>query len=246
MTQELPFLDPKQPWYPGPISLRLAKMLHAKLTGKKQDDGGSFTSFVRLSDQQADKLIANLKKDPRGYPQMEEAGVSVSKYSENLEAYQKWLVSEYLPKSTGTESIQENKINEEPKSVEIKKEEPKDEVEVEDDKVELAGAPAPTRPMPHGEGQGPLPSVEIKKEEPKDEVEVEDDEIVEAVKEVVEEKNENEEEIKERIREGVSTPVADTLTEFVNKSTGSKIPTIKDERKSFKGDAKSEIGRAHV
>ena len=228
MTQELPFLDPKQHWYPGPISLRLAKMLHAKLTGKKQDDGGSFTSFVRLSDQQADKLIANLKKDPRGYPQLDESTVSVSKYSENLEAYQKWLVSEYLPKSTGTESIQKNKIN-------------------------LAGAPAPTRPMPHGEGQGPLPSVEIKKEEPKsveikkeepeDEIEVEDDEIVEAVKEVVEEKNENEEEIKERIREGVSTPVADTLTEFVNKSTRSKltskIPTYEDERKSFKGDAKS-------
>ena len=212
MTQELPFLDPKQPWYPGPISPRLAQMLHAKLTGKRQDDGSSFTSFVKLSDQLADKLIANLRKDPRGYPQMDDAGGHPVRFMDNLKAYQEWLVSEYLPKSTGTESIQNNKIN-------------------------LAGAPAPTRPMPHGEGQGPLPSVEIKKEEPEDEVE--DDEIVEAVEEVVEEKNEREEEIKEKIREGVSPEIADTLTKFVNKSTGSKISTYKDDRESFKGDAKS-------
>ena len=212
MTQELPFLDPKQPWYPPPIPPLLAQMLHAKLTGKRQDTGEKWTSFVHLSDQQADKLIANLRKDPRGFP-LEDASTGYgSKYSEILEAYQKWLVAEYLPKSTGTESIQENKIN-------------------------LAGAPAPTRPMPHGEGQGPLPSVEIKKEEPEDEVE--DDEIVEAVEEVVEEKNENEEEIKEKIREGVSPQIADTLTKYVNKSTGSKISTYKDDRESFKGDAKS-------
>lgn len=213
MTQELPFLDPQQPWA-RKISPGIAQELHERLTGN-----GRFDSSVNLSTQDADKLIENLRKDPRGYPQVDKAGGNMVKWGDNLRAYHEWLVAEYLNKessSTGTEGF----------------------TDISGTMKAVAG-PAPTRPMPHGEGQGPLPSVEIKKEEPEDEDEVEDDEIVEAVEEVVEEKNEREEEIKEKIREGVSPQIADTLTKFVNKSTGSKISTYKEDRKSFKGDSKS-------
>ena len=44
----------------------------------------------------ADRLIENLKKDPRGYPQFNNIGGA--KQYENLQKYQEWLVEEYLEK----------------------------------------------------------------------------------------------------------------------------------------------------
>ena len=89
----LPFLDPQHPWHKGKISPGIAQELHERLTGN-----GRFDSSVNLSSQDADKLIENLRKDPRGYPQVDKAGGNMVKWGDNLRAYHKWLVAEYLNK----------------------------------------------------------------------------------------------------------------------------------------------------
>ena len=191
----LPFLDPQQPWYQGTISPRLAQQLHAKLTGKRQDDGSEYTSFVKLSTEDADKLIANLRKDPRGYPQMDDAGGNYVKFMENLEAYQKWLVSEYLNKeeSSFTEGFT--------------------------DTTKAVAGPAPTWPLPHGEGQGPRPNIEIP--------EVEEEEVKEAdstAKKVVKEV------ISQDILDDMPDSIKTSLAKVISKRTGQDIE-VKKERK---------------
>lgn len=89
-------LDPKMPWYSAKVSERVWKLLKAKLTGRRMDDGTQYSSFVNLTEADADKLIANLKKDPRGYPQFNNTG-GAEEY-ENLQKYQEWLQEEYLEK----------------------------------------------------------------------------------------------------------------------------------------------------
>lgn len=90
-------LDPKNPWYKAKVGDRTWNLLKAKLTGKKMSDGTQFSSTVNLTDADADKLIANLKKDPRGYPQFDDKGGGADFY-ENYQKYQEWLVEEYLEK----------------------------------------------------------------------------------------------------------------------------------------------------
>jgi len=97
-------LDPKNPWYTAKVGERTWKLLKARLTGKKMDDGTHYSSFVNLSDAEADTLISNMKKDSRGYPQFNNTGGA--KEYENLEKYQQWLVEEYLTKP------QANKVEE--------------------------------------------------------------------------------------------------------------------------------------
>lgn len=87
-------LDPKNPWYTAKVGERTWKLLKAKLTGNKMDDGTQYSSFVNLSEEDADKLIDNMKKDPRGYPQFNNTG-GAQEY-ENLQKYQEWLVESYL------------------------------------------------------------------------------------------------------------------------------------------------------
>ena len=89
-------LDPKQPWYGGKVSGKTWEVLKARLTGGKTSDGTGYSSSVYLTAADADRLIENLKKDPRGYPQVNQTG-GAGGY-ENLETYQKWLVEEYLEK----------------------------------------------------------------------------------------------------------------------------------------------------
>lgn len=90
-------LDPKHPWYSNAqVGERTWRILKLKLTGGKGDDGTQYSSFVNLSDADADILIENLKKDPRGYPQFNQTG-GMAGY-ENLQKYQEWLVDEYLVK----------------------------------------------------------------------------------------------------------------------------------------------------
>ena len=91
------FLDPQQPWYKGKIGDHTWTRLKWKLIGGQSPlDGTTYSSFVRLSEADADILISNLKKEPRGYPQLNQTGAQQG--YENLEAYQKWLVDEYLEK----------------------------------------------------------------------------------------------------------------------------------------------------
>ena len=88
-------LDSRNPWYTAKVGERTWKLLKLKLTGKKDSDGTHYTSTVNLSDSDADKLIENMKKDPRGYPQFNDGGGGTSFYK-NYEVFQKWLVGEYL------------------------------------------------------------------------------------------------------------------------------------------------------
>jgi murein DD-endopeptidase MepM/ murein hydrolase activator NlpD len=89
-------LDPQQPWWPtrniGESTWRRFKV---KLTGRKDEYGTQYSSFVNLGDADADRLIENIKKYGQ-YPQVNQNGKDGG-YS-NLETYQKWLVEEFLEK----------------------------------------------------------------------------------------------------------------------------------------------------
>jgi hypothetical protein len=82
-------------WYSGKTGERVYMHLKAKLTGRRMPDGTQYSSIVNLSEADADRLIANIKKDSRGYPGFNDGGGG-AKFYENYEAYQKWLVEEYL------------------------------------------------------------------------------------------------------------------------------------------------------
>ena len=88
-------LDPKQPWYLGKVSEKTWVILKARLTGGEAF-GTGYSTFVRLTSTDADKLIENLKKDPRGYPQINQTGGAGG--FENLQKYQEWLREDYLEK----------------------------------------------------------------------------------------------------------------------------------------------------
>ena len=81
-------------WYShnlvGPRSLATLK---GQLTGVKQPGGFSATSYVRLSDKEADELIENIKKDPEGFPIFDEDNAP-----DKREEYQRWLVARYHTK----------------------------------------------------------------------------------------------------------------------------------------------------
>jgi hypothetical protein len=84
-------------WFPvSSTGKKVWGILKARLTGKKSEFG-HFFSEVNLSDADADKLIKNIKKDPRGYPDLDEG-----KPGADQDVYQNWLVETYLGK---TESI---------------------------------------------------------------------------------------------------------------------------------------------
>ena len=88
-------LNPNQPWYPGKVGEKTWVILKTRLTGGKAF-GTEYSSFVNLTSADADRLIENLKKDPRGYPQVNQTG-GAGGY-ENLQKYQEWLREEYLEK----------------------------------------------------------------------------------------------------------------------------------------------------
>ena len=88
-------LDPQQPWYNGKVGEITWNILKLKLTGGRGTDGTQYSSFVNLSNADADRLISNIKKYGK-YPQVNQRG-GAGGY-ENLETYQKWLVEEFLEK----------------------------------------------------------------------------------------------------------------------------------------------------
>lgn len=86
-------LDPQQPWYKGGsqnLSANFWDRFKAKLTGGTDAGGTSYFSMVKVTSAEADKIIANMKKDPRGYPQMDQGNPNA------LYDYQNWIVEEYL------------------------------------------------------------------------------------------------------------------------------------------------------
>ena len=89
-------LDPQQPWWPTKnIGERLWMQFKAKLTGNKMPDGMQYTSFVKVTEADADRIVENIKKYGQ-YPQVNQSGKDGG-YS-NLETYQKWVVEEFLEK----------------------------------------------------------------------------------------------------------------------------------------------------
>ena len=89
-------------------------ILKAKLTGKKQPDGKSYYSEVRLSDKEADTIIRNIKKDSRGFPLFEED--KAKDFAEENKKYQEWLVEQYLKNEPDIPSLEDliKNIREEP------------------------------------------------------------------------------------------------------------------------------------
>lgn len=91
-------LDPQKPWHlPMPKSPGLWGTLKARLTGRR-NEYGDYSSYVNITEADADRLIANMKKDPRGYPQLDQSSGTPSQWMERQRIYQEWLVEEYLEK----------------------------------------------------------------------------------------------------------------------------------------------------
>lgn len=90
-------LDPQQPYWPADrVSEVIWLRLKGKLTGRRVEGlSENFTSYVKLGDADADRLIANIKKWGK-YPQVNQNDKYGGAY--NNEAYQKWLVEEFLEK----------------------------------------------------------------------------------------------------------------------------------------------------
>ena len=90
-------LDPQQPYWPANKVGEITWLrLKGKLTGRRVEGlSENFTSYVKLGDADADRLIANIKKWGK-YPTVNQN----DKYGGalNNEAYQKWLVEEFLEK----------------------------------------------------------------------------------------------------------------------------------------------------
>ena len=87
-------LDRDQPWYRGKISDAQYDRLKAKLTGGTDAGGTSYSKLIDCSLGEAEKIISNMKKDPRGYPQMHMPGGGES-YQVMIDYYQ-FLKDAYL------------------------------------------------------------------------------------------------------------------------------------------------------
>jgi len=90
-------LDPQIPWSRIRPQSRLWNTLKARLTGRPTN-GEHYSSYVNLTGADADRLIENLKKDPRGYPSLDQSSGTPIQWMERQQKYQEWLVEEYLEK----------------------------------------------------------------------------------------------------------------------------------------------------
>lgn len=130
-------LDRDRPWYRGKISDAQWDRLKAKLTGGTDAGGTSYSKFIDCSAAEADKIISNLKKDPRGYPQMYMPGGGES-YQIMIDFYQ-WLKDSYLGDEPKEEEI--------PVEVEVVEVEQKTVDEPIVVKIEAPFEPTPTQPL---------------------------------------------------------------------------------------------------
>ena len=130
-------LDRDRPWYRGKISDAQWDRLKAKLTGGTDAGGTSYSKFIECSASEADKIISNMKKDPRGYPQMYMPGGGES-YQIMIDFYQ-WLKDSYL-----TDEPKEEDIPVEVEVVEVEQKQPDEPIVV---KIEAPFEPTPTQPL---------------------------------------------------------------------------------------------------
>ena len=130
-------LDKDRPWYRGKISDAQWDRLKAKLTGGTDAGGTSYSKFIQCSSAEADKIITNMKKDPRGYPQMYMPGGGES-YQIMIDFYQ-WLKDSYLGDEPKEEEI--------PVEVEVVEVEQKTVDEPIVIKIEAPFEPTPTQPL---------------------------------------------------------------------------------------------------
>ena len=100
-------LDPKIPWSRINPNSRLWIILKARLTGRPTE-GENYSSYVNISEADADRLITNMKKDPRGYPSLDQESGTPVQWMERQQKYQEWLVEVYL-KNPFPEQIQEQR-----------------------------------------------------------------------------------------------------------------------------------------
>ena len=78
-------------WFNTPIGERGWNTFRAQLTGKDYPGTSRKTSYVKLSDKEAEEVIENIKKDSEGIPLFDEANSP-----DKAEEYQRWLVARYL------------------------------------------------------------------------------------------------------------------------------------------------------
>jgi len=130
-------LDKDRPWWRGKVSDAQWDRLKAKLTGGTDAGGTSYSKFIDCSAAEADKIISNLKKDPRGYPQMYMPGGGEA-YQIMIDYFQ-WLKDSYL-----TEEPKEEDIPVEVEVVEVEQKQPDEPIVV---KIEAPFEPTPTQPL---------------------------------------------------------------------------------------------------
>lgn len=82
-------------WTKTPKNPGLFGVLKARLTGIP-NEYGNYSSYVNISEADADKIIENMKKDPRGYPTMDQTSGSPVDWMDRQRRYQEWLVEAYL------------------------------------------------------------------------------------------------------------------------------------------------------
>jgi len=131
-------LDKDRPWWRGKISDAQWDRLKAKLTGGTDAGGTSYSKFIDCSVAEADKIISNLKKDPRGYPQMHMPGGGES-YQIMIDYFQ-WLKDSYL-------SDEPKEVEEIPIELEVVEVEQKTVDEPIVVKIEAPFEPTPTQPL---------------------------------------------------------------------------------------------------
>ena len=129
-------LDKDRPWYRGKISDAQWDRLKAKLTGGTDAGGTSYSKFIQCSSAEADKIISNLKKDSRGYPQMNMPGGG-EQYQIMIDYFQ-WLKDSYL------DEPKEQEIPVEVEVVEVEQKQPDEPIVI---KIEAPFEPTPTQPL---------------------------------------------------------------------------------------------------
>ena len=151
-------LYPKIPWSRINPNSRLWLVLKSKLTGRRQGDE-SYTSFVNLSDADADRLIANLKKDPRGYPSLDQESGTPLEWMERQEKYQRWLVEAYLEnpfREQTNKKIEEAEIERRVKEIQEQKRKAKEEQEEKEKRKQEIADTLNNKPQPEVQPQDKL------------------------------------------------------------------------------------------
>ena len=118
---------------------RIFDRLKAKLTGGTDDSGTSYFSMLekKISTQDADIIIKNMKTDIDGYPMFETGSTS----GQDERRYQEWIVERYLLKESSTEGFTDTTVTEEEKE-EVAEEEAEEIVDKAEEEIKENLEPA--------------------------------------------------------------------------------------------------------